>query len=370
MKVGFFLTMIFGMSVFILADEPVAKTNEVKSIVKVNLFENLKAGEWLEVPDSHLNSVPPGGNVIAPWSGGAFDTKRNQLIVWGGGHGDYAGNEVYAFNLNTLKWSRLTEPSSLKEVKGCEPTMPDGQPTSRHTYNGLDYIESEDTIISAGGFIWPCANSDPFIWNFDFKLNKWVKGANLGFGSRAMVAYDSSTGHLWCYGGTGLNEYDPATKSWTKRDNNGLSGQSFTVDPDKHWLIGLNKGSVTYFPIAGNTNKAVTHKTTGDTESINAAMPDGDYCTPGFVWDPIIKKVVAWNGGADVFILDAETHVWAKKAPSATNKVIPTAPAKQGTYGRFRYSPKSNVFVVVNNIGENVFIYRLAAANEKAKVKN
>lgn len=364
MKILLAIFVLINFTLFFLADEPAIKKNDEKPATKTNTFDGLKPGEWFEVPNSQLASIPPGGNVIAPWSGGAFDTKRNQLIVWGGGHGDYAGNEIYAFSLDTLKWARLTDPSSIKDVKGCEPMMPDGQPTSRHTYNGLDYIESEDTIIAAGGFIWPCANGDPFTWFFDFKLNKWVKGANLGFGSRAMVAYDPSTGHLWCYGGTGLNEYDPVSKSWTKRDNNGLSGQCFTVDPVNHWLLGLNKGSVTYFPIAGNTAKPVTHKTTGDVDVINAAIPDGDYCTPGFVWDPVIKKVVAWSGGADVFILDEATHVWSKKSPAATNKVIPTAPAKQGTYGRFRYSPKSNVFVVVNSIKENVYIYRLEEAKK------
>jgi hypothetical protein len=38
---------------------------------------------------------------MAAWGGGAHDTKRDRLIVWGGGHGDYGGNELYAFDVNT-----------------------------------------------------------------------------------------------------------------------------------------------------------------------------------------------------------------------------------------------------------------------------
>ena len=157
MKIFLVFFVLINITLIFLADEPTVKKNDDKPAVKTNTFDGLKPGEWFEVPNSQIASVPPGGNVIAPWSGGAFDTKRNQLIVWGGGHGDYAGNEIYAFSLDTLQWTRLTEPSSIKDVKGCEPMMPDGQPTSRHTYNGLDYIESEDKIIAAGGFIWPCA---------------------------------------------------------------------------------------------------------------------------------------------------------------------------------------------------------------------
>ncbi|MBL8025441.1 MAG: T9SS type A sorting domain-containing protein [Fibrobacteres bacterium] len=321
--------------------------------------EDLKPGEWYEVPNSHLASVPPGGNVIAPWSGGAFDTKRNQLIVWGGGHGDYAGNEVYAFNLDSLKWSRLTNPSSIAGVTGCLPIMPDSQPTSRHTYCGMDYVESEDRVFAGGGFIWPCANGDPWTWFFDYTLNKWVKGANLGFGSRAFAAYDPSTGHLWCNGGTGLNEYDPTTKTWTRRYLT-VSGQILAIDPVNHWLVGLARGTVRYTPIAGNTSSGGIYNTSGDTSVINPVMNPSDYCAPGFVWDPIINKFVSWSGGANVYILDQTTHAFTKLSPAASNKVIPTAAAAQGTYGRFRYSPKSNVYVVVNSKDENVFIYRLA----------
>jgi hypothetical protein len=41
--------------------------------------------------------------------------------------------------------------------------------------------------------------------------------------------------------------------------------------------------------------------------------------------------------------------------------VIPTSGASAGTYGRFRYVPSKNVFVVVNDIDEDVYIYRLSA---------
>ena len=51
-----------------------------------------------------------GKKGITAWTGAAFDKRRQRLLVSGGGHNDYGGNEVYAFSLMDLKWLRLTDP--------------------------------------------------------------------------------------------------------------------------------------------------------------------------------------------------------------------------------------------------------------------
>jgi hypothetical protein len=50
--------------------------------------------------------------VIRSQSGGAADTRRNKLYYWGGGHNDYAGDEVYMadFNLNPVAIYRISDP--------------------------------------------------------------------------------------------------------------------------------------------------------------------------------------------------------------------------------------------------------------------
>src|SRR5262249_18906655 len=71
--------------------------------------------------------------IMAAWSGAALDTVSESLLVWGGGHGDYGGNEVYAFSFDTLTWSRKSDPSSVAGYAG-EGIYADGAPASRHTY--------------------------------------------------------------------------------------------------------------------------------------------------------------------------------------------------------------------------------------------
>src|SRR5262245_35058305 len=103
-------------------------------------IDDLQPGHWYEVPNSQLEAVDPCPSsdcswsavegvdaVMNDWSGGAFDTFRDRLIVWGGGHGGYAGNEIYVFSLSTLAWERVSEPSD--PVNKDEDYAPDGAPT-------------------------------------------------------------------------------------------------------------------------------------------------------------------------------------------------------------------------------------------------
>src|SRR5262245_36785088 len=85
-------------------------------------LDTLPVGEWYEVPHSAGRSVayqyPAGtyfGNTtdmrFLDESGASYDSSRDRMIVWGGGHGDYAGNEIYVFSIPTLTWSRINNPS-------------------------------------------------------------------------------------------------------------------------------------------------------------------------------------------------------------------------------------------------------------------
>jgi hypothetical protein len=48
--------------------------------------------------------------------------------------------------------------------------------------------------------------------------------------------------------------------------------------------------------------------------------------------------------------------------PAPTNTITPTAPNQNGTYGRFRYVPSKNVFIVVNSVDENVYFYKFTSS--------
>ena len=88
-----------------------------------SILNDLPANRWYEVPNTKMRDLCPtsppdifqGGCdcacVIDDWSGGTYDPNHDKFLVWGGGHNDYYGNELYAFDLKTLSWELLTQPS-------------------------------------------------------------------------------------------------------------------------------------------------------------------------------------------------------------------------------------------------------------------
>jgi hypothetical protein len=100
-----------------------------------------------------------GGNegcsaVIDDWNSGSFDQARNRLLLWGGGHQGYYGNEIYAIDLDTLTTTRLTDPSYDLDGAGsqgdvCGESHENGtQPASRHTYDGLLYVPPRPDVTT------------------------------------------------------------------------------------------------------------------------------------------------------------------------------------------------------------------------------
>ena len=94
-------------------------------------------------------------NIIEAWGDMAFDAENKFMYFWGGGHGDYAGNEIYKFALNTGEWSRLTNPSPLEFIAYDWGTtesyikIPDTRivPASAHSYGGMAFDPITKKII-------------------------------------------------------------------------------------------------------------------------------------------------------------------------------------------------------------------------------
>jgi hypothetical protein len=324
----------------------------------------LTPGTWCEAPNSHLSSVAPAGwsaNVMNPWSSAAYDTKRDRLIVWGGGHSDYSGNEIYVFDVNTLKWQRLNNPSDPPGVDTAY--APDGGPTSRHTYNYIEYVPSIDRFCSFGGAGFYSSgqtgtnNTDCF--NFD--TLRWERKASVpsngGYIIGAKAVFDPVSQKVYHQTGLGgaFSSYDPATNTWQVQNAYSYMDYYLTaaIDPVRRKMIAVGVNQQVMWDLKNPTAGYTTLSTSGDT-TITSAQ------SPGVVYDPVSDKFVAWSGGANVYTLNMDTRVWTRVAPASTNTVIPTAANNTGTYGRFRYIPSKNAFIVVNSIDENVFIYKLS----------
>lgn len=355
---------------------------------------NITPKTWYQVSASRLDSVGPspvpGGNIVGvmdAWSGGAFDSIRDKLIVWGGGHTDYAGNEIYAFSLSALTWNRIRDPVlAANEDPGSPGTYESTgyyangsgsydpqQPRSRHTYSSLQYISATDKFIAFGGigFYQGGQTTSNHVFIYSVSGNTWTSGVDIPtpIAFQMPTAWDPVTSTFYMYGGGNqgyLVRYSVSGNSWTSYGDifngssqvpNGSAYLTGVIDPIKRRFFAFGNGVALFWPLSGTgTIDAVNiaSRITGSSGLHNAQAPGLDY-------DPISGCVVGWAGGSTVYIFDSETFAVSTVTLDAGNSVTPTAANTQGTFGRFRYSPKSNVYIGVNKTNENVYLFKLNA---------
>lgn len=106
------------------------------------------------LPDISSHRNP--SSVVQAWSSVAWDSNRSQLILWGGGHASYRGNEVYTWKGSDGSWTRGSLASRI-ELYQPDPyavtylVADDKAPQSAHTYDGNVYLRQNDMMITVGG---------------------------------------------------------------------------------------------------------------------------------------------------------------------------------------------------------------------------
>ena len=340
--------------------------------VNAGVIENIKPGHWYRVPNSKLIKVVPKphpqGNtgpdsILSTWSSAAFDSKRNQLIVWGGGHADYSGNELYAFDLKTLRWKRLTNPSRNVGGKVDSGYYPDGKPRSRHTYDYLEYIPPPfDRFCSCGGAaLYPRGGIEvKNVDCFNFNKKKWERMQDTpAYSIGALSAYDPVKNEIWVHSVGNVDlfaKYIPGRNKWKAYGSRG--GNSWIdyeynaeIEPEKRLFVAVGHGSVLVKKL-GSGGSFRELKMRG---SVSIQKAD----SPGLAYDPKLKKLVAWSGGANLYILDLKNKTWTKQRPAKSNRHIPPKATEVGIFGRFRYVPAYDIFIAVTEVNKDVYLYRM-----------
>lgn len=377
---------------------------------------DLPPQSWFEAPNSKMRPVCVPDSlgvrlivgctaVIGAWSSGAFDSIRRRMMVWGGGHADYGGNELYGFDLRTGTWSRVTEPSLVPA--GTMPAnffnrdpLPDGQPVSRHTYGGIQFLEHLGLLWAHGGSQATNGNGTNRTWMFDAD-GGWSQRAPGVGGYCLATSYDAPSGQMMVYSSEYLHIYNVNTDTWKTVPGFGYASTGLwprygfsgdktgVVDPRRRlfWVMGgTGRRSPNEPPLGGHGNvmvwdvvaqRAVTNEwiTTGGGDFSNASFISSTYAgqrfesgggdvynvmAPGVDYDPTTDSFVAWPNWGPPYILDLATKVWTKGSAVGAPPIT-RASNSGGTYGRWRYLAMYNVFVLVNSVDQNVFFYKHSA---------
>ena len=366
---GWFVLMILTSTRFLaLAQDNLSASHNPRAIPA-------RVG-WYEIPNTQIEPLCPTdpalkGNtgcsaVISAWNGGIADNAGNRLLFWGGGHGDYFGNEVYALDLNTLTMSRLTDPSAPTNVKECPESYLDGRPSARHIYNGMVYLRRSNVMFAYGGSKSACGAMSDVAWNFDLATSNWRRVDPHGINRPAnlpgvLADYDPTTGMVFLSDTATFFRYDPDTAKYQKL--NSLRGVdhhlSGIIDPGRKMFFMFGGPGQSWAIDIQHGSRFVLQDWARRVRGCDALLHAN---APGLAYDSDSKQIVGWAGGDTVYLFDPQTRTCA----SETHPGGPGPAQPNGTFGRFRYFPALGVFALVNGWKQNAFVLRLAPANAVA----
>jgi hypothetical protein len=350
-------------------------------------------------------------NVIRTWSGAIADITANRLIIWGGGHMNYYGNEIYSLNLtaNPITLTRVKDPTiptnyanSNNCIDGIPPGSPDFAPNSRESYGGLAFIPGPYQMFVEGGSL-ACGNGNQSrnTWTIPLSslsnASSWVHmnptlvgplpGGNGGFTYGNIADYDPNSGLVFLSDSASIYSYNYATNRYALVSPADyfvtsiyLSG---AIDPSRKLFVlvgGCSSGvcgpgdGVFVADIsnpASTTRQNWTAGTMADpacAEFLSGGVNPIGSANPGITFDSVANDFVAWpNQGNSVYILTPDpanqrlscqkmTFVGGPPNSSHANQLPNTT---YGTFGRFRYFPGLDVFVLVNDWNIPAYILRL-----------
>lgn len=328
---------------------------------------------WNQLPGTKIRSVCPPNNfggvvydfafyckyVTTAWSGAAYDTKRSRMYIWGGGHADYYGNEVYSLDVLAGTMTRVTDPAVpiAQGMPGIVSELAPNngtQPNCRHTYQGLQYIAEGDVMWAFSGSLCGIGNGDNVTWFFNPSSKTWSRQSPSGSIPKAFAGLISATHpetkSIYMLNASAFHRYDYTATggTWTTLKSSFplLLDYSAVIEPLQNRLYAFGPKQNFYIDLSGADGYQQHNiATTGWSFSSIAS--------PGLIWDPVIEKIVGLGSDGTLYTLDAQTLTWTK-----TLSVGAPTGVTWAVYDRFAYDPNLDVYVYYGVIDSNAFVFR------------
>lgn len=377
-------------------------------------------GTWAEVSlntladvdpakDPEINPRFPGLPPWAPygqwplldaWNGGAFAQGYGQygaLILCGGGHADYYGNEVYAFDLDSRRWQRLTNPYPTPSFPIENGIWPDGTPSVSHTYDQVDYHPGTNSFVmmktqfdNNGG------NSSPLVAMFSLE-NLKPSDSNAGRNenrrnwrlsplntanftqSGGWSAYDSKRDLFWAHGGGGggvMVSFDPKPAVSDGRFGSfmnfplrsGASLMSAAYDPVNDIVVFTTFRNAPEV-IAVDLNDPSSGMP-GNVKLAQSGTPPAREQAHGWEWSPARRAFVYHRRGAEVFEFRQQGNNWRidpwrwTGLTATSNSVTPLdarTTGSNGPFSRFRIVSfdDAEIAITVTRVDGPVYAFRI-----------
>lgn len=118
----------------------------------VQVNTNKFSDAWASTLDGGVPSSDPAA-IVHAWSSFAWDSARGNLLLFGGGHANYSGNEMYVLQGSDGAWTRGSLPSRMERYDSTATyfTVDNAAPQSAHTYDNNIYVPINDMFVTFGG---------------------------------------------------------------------------------------------------------------------------------------------------------------------------------------------------------------------------
>lgn len=356
-------------------------------------LDDLPLLEWMPVSRNVVAAASPcpaddcvysGPNgqaaVVDGWNGGVYADAHGPfggLMLWGAGSSNYNGNEVYFFDLATLLWSTLSQPTDGRVPGDASTFEPDpqtcawwdGAPIPLETLGAAAYVGSIDAFVlpsalsSSRGDPRPeggCSSGRGFSFSLDDATWSLLGDTLPDWEVDSPSAYDPSRDVLWTWVGSGqFAGYSIAEGTWTVHYDTGTRGSEAVAAIVPHLDLFVvadfeGGGGVRAMQLDNPFSPSTGIATVGDTE-IEQTFD------PGFSWSESLGAIVTWSSGAPLYLLHPPETDWATEPWRWERLEVagdpPPAPAR-GPYGRFQVIDKLGIAVVTTRVNEPVFAVR------------
>jgi hypothetical protein len=351
--------------------------------ISMNTIADVDPADDPALNSNHPRSPPWNGDsgqsgVLDAWNGGAFVPTlggAGALVVWGGGHRDYYGNELYAFDVETRRWSRLTDPYAGEiEFPYDDGFYPDGTPVPPHTYDQVEFHPPTNSFLTLRTMAHNNPSNVPVVAMFSFDTMSWRRSPvndESHHSSGGWSAYDASREVIWAEGGSGTSaftRFEPDTEN-----GDGTFGR-FTNHP---WKLSITS-SVAALDPTNDILLVPAFRQDEEVYAIDLSAPDEDAVairqagTPpppaagsGWEWSHARGAFIYYATGDGVFELALTSGDWRdgewtwSALTDPGNDVSPDAPGNP-VYSRFRLVefPGVTLAIVVTRVDRAVYAFR------------
>lgn len=362
------------------------------SAISLNTMADVNPEKDPALNPNYPNSAPwhatsGQASVIFDWNGGAFATRygtHGALLTYGGGHSGYYGSEVYAFDMATRLWRRVTDPyTGGINFPYANAEYPDGSAIPPHTFDYVDYHPASNSFVVLRGVMdgrTSTNDSDKFIVHMlDLDTGKWRRSNwnnGMGMDGGGTSCYDQIRDVYWIHGpwsSNSFSKFDPNTVngdgSYGTFTNYGAPSQDLDImaeadcDPVNDLYVATEFRTTQKVYAIDLKNPAAGRVTLNESGDIPTKYQGG-----GWAWSQARQAFIFYAQGAGVYEFKLVSGSWSTgtwrwtNLTSGSNTVVPqTMKEANGVHSRFRIAHYGNdeVGVVVNREDGPVYAFRI-----------